>query len=246
MFEYKRGVDITYPNVNAAIADSILVPLERVYIPQVYTDSVVDIAVHLIREVQADEIAVDIHYCRPVIDAILSRPNQRFILSIHGIDRTNGTRIIQRLTNIYSLTFHGADFPPILGPLPPSLGILSIAVGQAYRAFVDHLSTLVNMEELTITGRYYSHPVVYAGFTSSMADVIKMMPRLRRLIITLAANEDPLPLLLALPPSIEYVQIERRTNYDGTIVNRLVIESLHTFPNLKSIWIGLARLDISL
>ena len=152
----------------------------------------------IIREVECENIALIMDGTGDVvIDAILSRPDQRFSLQIWAIGQGDMDRIMGVLTNLISLTFMNAESTPVYLPaLPPSLTELQLYTYQVRDE--GQMEQLVDLERLAICPSGSPTP----AWASVVERGILAMRRLTHVSLDFPLNVDPLPILLAMPPTV--------------------------------------------
>lgn len=231
-FSYNAGcacvIDV---DVSAVIAHSHIHPFSEVYI---IVDS--DEANWVIREVEAATLTIHLDYAgSSVIDAILSCSAQCIDLSM-SCDIPDIDRIFDRLTNLRSLDFIvddpiGQTFPQTL---PQTLRRLYISDRHVTIPLMERLSKLVHLESLTIyTDGPYCMPLEWPDLLMA---AIGKMPSLTIFRAPLPSTIDPLPFLLAMPPTIQHISIYQ--NAEGYSIRKFVQTATHGYTELKTLYIG--------
>lgn len=228
--------DLTNAPISEAKMGVLLAKIHsRVYL-KVNNDFVY--AARLIREIQAEVIFVVMHntYTDEVIDAICSRPAQQFLIEADGLSEAQVTRILETLTNLTKLSI--PQNWHIKVPLPVSLIELWLHVTQVNHDSMAWLGGLVNLEKLYILQDHYMGIYRDQRWIDALAGVIRKMDKLTAIDIELDNRVDPLPLLLALSPSIRSIWMERGIEGADSIHHRFISAAPHAYPNMRHLCIG--------
>ena len=184
----------------------------------------------IIREMECENISIVMDDTGDrVIDAILSRPNQRFGLQIRSITQGEIDHILGVLTNLTSLTFTNLVVTQVrLRTLPLSLTELQIYDFQLW----DVITRLLDLNLRNFTVNAAENPLQYGpGWADAVAQGVHAMSGLRRLSLSIPVNVDPMPILRALPPSIESVHLNGWMNAGELFARYIQARLVH--PNLE-------------
>lgn len=198
----------------------------------------------IIREIEAGWIKIHLNGIggmTEMVDAILSRPTQRFHLVVMSISQADFDRIIAGPIKLTMMEIKGGCKVNLDRPLPQSLIGLNVYDYHAKFAFVQQLERLPRLRRLIIHHcRMYRGEANWAIWTGHLIRGLHAMRKLSVLHIKLPPYVDGIPIALALPPTIKDAYITQHGTAGGLAydTDRFIAGASHPYPALDYINFG--------